>query len=182
MESKFIQVVNLWLDRLTRAFVFVAGVLIIIMAFLATYGSLKRYAFNSPDPIAYEFSCMFLLLSFVLAIAAVERQDRFLRCDLLLERVPHSIRNIIMNIISPILGLTFFGIVTYMSYGDAIRALQIGQVSTSALPVPLFPVKIFIPVSYGLFCIILVMRLVLGFARIKKPYEEPRTLPRDSVI
>jgi len=168
------QQLELWIERVNQGFIVFAGSLIVIMAFLSTYGSIRRYAFNSPEPVSYEFSKMFLLLSFVLAIAAVERQDRFLRCDLLLERFPENVRNIISNIISPLWGLTFFGIITWISLSDALRALEIGQHSLSSWPVPLFPVKLLIPIGYGFLCFILVIRLVLGLIRLKVSSGEPQ--------
>ena len=169
------QIIDPWIARINQVFVVVAGSLIVIMGFLSTYGATRRYAFRSPEPISYEFSCMFLLISFVLAIAAVERQDRLLRCDILLERFPENIRNIISNIISPIMGITFFGIITWISFGDALRALEIGQVSRSSWPVPLFPVKIFIPIGYGFLCLVLVIRLVLGFLHLTTSPREPQS-------
>jgi TRAP-type C4-dicarboxylate transport system permease small subunit len=166
MEKKLQQILNPWIERVSLGFVVFAGSLIVIMDFLSTYGALRRYVFRSPEPVSYEFSCMFLLISFVLAIAAVERQDRLLRCDLLLERFPENVRNIVANIISPILGITFFGIVTWVSFGDALRALEIGQHSLSTWPVPLFPVKLVIPIGYGFLCIVLLVRLFLGLLRL----------------
>lgn len=166
MEKKLQQILNPWIERVSLGFVVFAGSLIVIMAFLSTYGALRRYVFRSPEPVSYEFSCMFLLISFVLAIAAVERQDRLLRCDLLLERFPENVRNIVANIISPILGITFFGIVTWVSFGDALRAFEIGQHSLSTWPVPLFPVKLVIPIGYGFLCIVLLVRLFLGLLRL----------------
>ena len=171
--EKIKQVLNPWIERVNHGFVVTAGSLMVIMAFLSTYGATRRYAFRSPEPVSYEFSCMFLLLSFVLALAAVERQDRLLRCDLLLVRFSENVRNFVSNIISPILGITFFGIITWVSFGDALRALEIGQVSRSAWPVPLFPIKIFIPIGYGFFCLVLLYRLILGLIRLKNPSIEP---------
>jgi TRAP-type C4-dicarboxylate transport system permease small subunit len=170
------QKLDLWIERVNQGFVAFAGSLIVIMAFLSTYGSIRRYAFNSPEPVSYEFSKMFLLLSFVIAIAAVERQDRFLRCDLLLERFPENVRNIISNIISPVLGITFFSIITWISLGDSLRALEIGQHSLSTWPVPLFPVKLLIPIGYGFLCFILVIRLVLGLLRLKASSGESQSI------
>lgn len=175
MEKKLKQIIDPWIARINQVFVVVAGSLIVIMGFLSTYGAIRRYAFKSPEPVSYEFSCMFLLISFVLAIAAVERQDRLLRCDILLERFPENIRNIISNIISPIMGITFFGIITWISFGDALRALEIGQVSRSSWPVPLFPIKIFVPIGYGFLCLVLVIRLVLGFLHLKTSPREPQS-------
>ncbi len=167
MEKKLRQTVGPWVDRISRILVVSAGLLIVVMGFLSTYGAIRRYVFRSPEPISYEFGCMFLLISFVLANAAVERQDRLLRCDLLLERFPSKMRHVVSNIISPIMGITFFGIISWISFGDALRALEIGQVSRSAWPVPLFPVKLFIPIGYGFFCVSLLYRLALGLVTIK---------------
>lgn len=175
MENKVKQKLDLWIERVNQGFVVFAGSLIVIMAFLSTYGSIRRYAFNSPEPISYEFSKMFLLLSFVLALAAVERQNRFLRCDLLLERLSENVRNIISNIISPILGITFFSIITWISFGDTLRALEIGQHSLSSWPVPLFPVKLLVPIGYGFLCFILAIRLVLGLLHLKTSSREPQS-------
>lgn len=144
------------------------------MAFLAAYGSLRRYVFNAPEPVSYELSKVFLLLCFVLAVATVEIQDRFLRCDLLIERFPANVRNIISNILSPVLGITFFGIITWMGFSDTLRAYRINQHSQSAWPIPLFPVKLMIPVGYGLLCFVMLIRLVQGLLRLKTSSGEPQ--------
>ena len=168
------QSLDLWTERINRGFVVLAGSLIVVMAFLAAYGSIRRYVFNSPEPVSYEFSKMFLLLSFVLALAAVEKQDRFLRCDLLLERFPENVRNAVSNILSPILGIVFFGIITWISFGDAVRALEINQQSLSSWPVPLFPIKLAIPIGYGFLCLVLLIRLVLGLLRLRETQSNMR--------
>lgn len=174
MESKLKKIIDPLIERINQVFVVLAGTLIVIMGFLSTYGAIRRYAFRSPEPVSYEFSCMFLLITFVLAIAAVERQDRFLRCDLLLERFPKKMRNIVSNIVSPVMGITFFGIITWISFGDALRALEIHQVSRSAWPVPLFPVKLFIPIGYGFLCLVLLFRLFFGLYDLKTPSSSPK--------
>jgi TRAP-type mannitol/chloroaromatic compound transport system permease small subunit len=172
MEDRIRRLVDPWIERINQLFVVSAGILIVIMGFLSAYGAIRRYAFKSPEPISYEFSCMFLLISFVLANAAVERQERLLRLDLLLDKFPYVVRNVVSNIISPIMGLTFFGIIAWISFGDALRALEIGQVSRSAWPVPLFPIKLFIPIGYGFFCVTLFYRLILGLIRLKRVPEK----------
>ncbi len=169
MEKKIKGILNPWVERISLGFVGFSGTLMVIMAILSTYGATRRYAFRSPEPISYELSKAFLLLSFVLALAVVERQDRLLRCDILLVKFPESLKHIVLNIIGPILGLAFFGVLTWVSSTDAMRALQFGEVSQSAWPIPLFPVKIFIPIGYGFFCLILLIRFILGALRIKKP-------------
>jgi len=172
--SKIKHVLNLSVASLTQAFVVIAGSLVVLMAFASTYGAIRRYAFNSPEPISYEFSCIFLLISFVLAVPALEIQDRFIRCDILIGQFPKNARDIIGGIISPIAGLAFFGVLTWVSWGDTMYALQIGQVSQSAWPVPLFPIKLFIPIGYGLLCLILIGRLYQGIVSLKETNNGPK--------
>ena len=174
MGKEVSQSLDRWTKRVNQGLVVFAGSLIVLMAFLATYGSVRRYVFSAPEPVSYELSKMFLLLSFVLAIAAVEMQDRFLRCDLLLERFPANIRNIVSNILSPILGITFFGIITWISFSDTLRAFEINQHSQSAWPIPLFPIKLMIPVGYGFLCIVLLIRLARGLLHLKTSSGEQK--------
>jgi len=167
LQGKTMKPLDRWIKHVNQGLVIFAGSLIVTMAFLASYGSIRRYVFNAPEPVSYELSKMFLLLSFVLAVAAVEMQDRFLRCDLLLERFPENVRNFVSDILSPILGITFFGVITWIGFSDTLRAFIIDQHSQSAWPIPLFPIKLMIPVGYGFLCFVLLMRLARGLRRLK---------------
>jgi TRAP-type C4-dicarboxylate transport system permease small subunit len=172
--NKLTRSLDQWIKRANQGLAVFAGSLIVLMAFLAAYASVRRYVFHAPEPVSYELSKMFLLLSFVLALSAVEMQNRFLRCDLLLERFPENIRNFVSDILSPILGIVFFGIITWISFSDTLRALKIDQHSQSSWPVPLFPIKLMIPVGYGFLCLVLLIRLARGLLRLKTPSWEPR--------
>lgn len=167
MRKKLVESLDIWTSRINQGLTVFAGSLIVIMAFLATYGSVRRYLFHAPEPVSYELSKMFLLLSFVLAIPAVEMQDRFLRCDLLLERFPDKIRNVVSNILSPVFGITFFGIIAWITFDDTLRAFRLNQHSQSSWPIPLFPIKLMIPTGYGFLCFILLVRLVRGLLHLK---------------
>ena len=68
MESKVKYTPDYIIERLSRFFLIIAGLLTLLMVFTATYGVFRRYAFNSPEPYSYELSTMFLLFSFVLAV------------------------------------------------------------------------------------------------------------------
>jgi len=133
------------------------------MGFAITYGVVMRYAFHAPEPYSYEFSAMFLLFSGVLAVAGVERLDRNVRNDLISTRYPPLIKVIVLSIIFPLLALLFVGILTWKSVGNALYALQIGQISASPWAVPLAPIKFVIPFGYILLCLILIGKFIQGF-------------------
>lgn len=154
------------LDRVTYVLVGITGIFIILMAFTATFGVIKRYAFKSPEAISYEISCILLLFSFIFAIAGLERHGQHITCDVLSTRLSKSAKNITLNIIGSIAGLFFCGILTWQSLNNAMYSFQAGEVSASAWAIPLFPIKIMIPAGYGLLFLVLLIKLYRGITSI----------------
>jgi TRAP-type mannitol/chloroaromatic compound transport system permease small subunit len=133
-----------------------------MMAWIESYGVIKRYAFHSPDPASYELSTMFLLFCGVLAVAGVERLDRHVRNDILSSRFPERMKVIVLQTIFPLMALIFCVVLTWKSVGNALYSLEIGQISQSPWAVPLAPIKFIIPVGYTLLCIVLLGKICRG--------------------
>jgi len=129
-----------WIGRASLALMLVSGIMVLLMAWGETYGVVKRYVFHAPDPFAYELSTMFLLFSGVLAVAGVEWLDRHVRNDMIASRFPPRMRVIVLNTIFPLLALIFCIVLTWKSLGNALYALEIGQVSQSTWALPLAPI------------------------------------------
>jgi TRAP-type mannitol/chloroaromatic compound transport system permease small subunit len=167
LSNGVMQKLDHWMGRITNSLLLLCGILILIMAWLQTYGVVKRYAFNSPDPLAYELSTMFLLFSGVLAVAGVEKLNQHVRNDLVASRFPARMKAIVISTIFPILALIFCGVLVWKSLDNAIYALQIGQVSQSPWAVPLAPIKLIIPFGYTLLCLVLIGKFIQGVALIR---------------
>ena len=155
------------IERASSLFLALGGVLIVLMAFLTSYGVIRRYAFDSPEPYSYEFNMIFLVLCFVLAVPAVDRLCRHIRVDIIPTRLPQRAQDILTNIVAPIIGLVFCVVLVWKGWTDAWYAFRIGQLSSSAWAVPLFPTKVIIPIGYGLLCLVLIARLYGGIASLK---------------
>ena len=155
------------LDRASSFFALLSGILVLLMAFTATYGVARRYLFQSPEPYSYELSTMFLVWTFVLALASLERLDVQLRVDFLVVLFPKKFRIFVLNVVSPLLGLLFCSVLTRGGWTAAIYSLEIGEKSMSIWAVPLFPVKIVIPVGYGLLCIVLLLKTIRGLLMLR---------------
>ena len=166
MENKVKYTPDFIIERLSRFFLIIAGLLTLLMVFTATYGVFRRYALNSPEPYSYELSTMFLLFSFVLAVACVERYNRHIRVDFVSSRVPEIIEFIILNILGPIAGLFVAVMFTWKGFDVAVYSLQIGEVSSSTWGVPLFPIKIVIPIGYGMLVLVLLSKLYFGIGHL----------------
>jgi TRAP-type C4-dicarboxylate transport system permease small subunit len=155
------------LERISNFFAVLSGVQVLIMAFTATYGVIRRYVFKSPEPYSYELSTMFLLWTFVLALAYLEKLDGHLRVDFFVVLLPEKIRLFLLNVTGPLFGLIFCSVLTWEGWRAAMYSLEIGEKSMSVWAVPLFPVKIIIPAGYGLLCIVLVLKIIRGFISLR---------------
>ena len=168
MFREFINKVDRLIEHVSYAFTILSGILIVLMSFIASYGVIRRYAFKSPEPYSYELNMMFLLWTFVLALAYLEKLDGHLRVDFFVVVLPKKIRAFFLNVIGPLLGFIFCAVLTYEGWAVALYSLEIGEKSMSVWAVPLFPVKIVIPIGYGLLCIVLLLKTVQRILGIKE--------------
>ena len=154
------------LDRLSEkiCFFFLAlgGALTVLMSLLTTYGVVRRYVFNNPEPYSYELVTMFFLFSFVFAVSYVDRGDRHIRVDLVSNRFPERWQDVLLNIIAPLLGLTYAVLLTWQGWVAAARSFNIGEVSLTVWAEPLWPIKMMIPLGYALLCLALLARIYHG--------------------
>jgi TRAP-type C4-dicarboxylate transport system permease small subunit len=150
------------IERLSRFLLVISGVMIVLMVFTSTYGVARRYFFHSPEPYSYEISTMFLLWSFILAIAAVERYDRNIRVDFISNQIPDLARHFVLRIVAPAAGLFVCIMFAWQGVVAAMYSLKIGAVTMTAWKVPLFPIKIIIPIGYAVLCLVLIAKLYSG--------------------
>lgn len=175
MFNRVMQKLDHWMGHVSLLLMLVSGILILLMSFLATYGVVMRRAFHAPEPYSYELSTMFLLFCGVLAVAGVERLDRHVRNDLVASRFPSRIKAIVISTIFPFLALIFCAVLTWKSLGNALYALQIGQVTQSPWALPLAPIKFVIPLGYTLLCLVLVGKSCQGIALLRGSENQDQT-------
>ena len=167
MDGKGRQKLDRIIEQTSHVFLVLSGILIVVMMFTATYGVVRRYALNSPEPYSYEISTMFLLFSFVFAISAVERLDRHIKVDFISSRLPEQVQHIILNIIAPLMGLFFAFMLTWPGFETSLFSLKIGEVSSSSWREPLFPIKLMVPIGYAMLVLVILGRLYKGFSSLK---------------
>jgi TRAP-type mannitol/chloroaromatic compound transport system permease small subunit len=163
-----------WMGYITNFLLLFSGILVLLMAWLQTYGVVKRYAFHSPDPAAYELSTMFLLFCGVLAVAGVERLNQHVRNDLVASRFSPMLKTILINTVFPVLALVFCAVLTWKSLDNALYALKISQTSQSPWALPLSPIKLVIPFGYALLCLVLIGKFFEGI-RLLRNINKPRS-------
>jgi len=165
--ERVIQFLGRLLDRITRLTWLLAGALIVLMAFVVGYGVFTRYVLRNPDPYTYEISSILMLACVVFSLAYTQRLGRHLRIDLMDRYFPESVRGVLLNIVGPIVGLVFCGVITWKSWEDAWLALQNWQVTRGTLIIPTFPIKITVTIGAGLLCLILIAQMLRYIASLK---------------
>lgn len=151
-----------------------AGVLIVVMGLLVFQGVIRRYVFSNPEPYSYELTTYFLLACLLLSSVHVTSLQRHIKVDLFLSRFSERTKAVIINLLSPVIGLVFCGVVTWKSWVIALGSLQGGKEST--LGVPLFAVQIVVPVATGLVCLVLLSQIADYLASVSFNGEKPESM------
>jgi TRAP-type mannitol/chloroaromatic compound transport system permease small subunit len=161
LESKD-SVITRIVSLLSQGLLAVSGVMILLMAFTATYGVARRYFLHDPEPYSYEISMMLLLWCFVLSVAALQKEDRHLRGDFVLSRLPARFQFFINHILSPALALLCSAVLVWKGWEAALFSRRIGELSMSSWSEPIFPVKVMIPIGYLFLFMVAFMQLFQG--------------------
>jgi len=174
LAIKIASTVDRVLDRIGLVALYFSGILTLAMGFVVTYGVIMRYMFDKPSMIVYELSMMFMVSGLVFAVAYVQREGRHLRVDFLSGRMSQNTQDILLNVLVPIAGLFYVGILTWKGWAAAMYSLGIGETSQSVWQEPLFPVKLAIPIGYGLCCLVLISQVIHGFFLLKRIVTKKR--------
>jgi len=171
LESKDSRVAA-FVGLISQVLLAVSGVMILLMAFTATYGVTRRYFLHNPEPYSYEISMMLLLWCFVLSVAALQKQERHLRGDFILNRLPRSFQFFVNRILSPMLAVLCSVILAWKGWEASMFSLRIGERSMSSWGELLFPVKVMIPIGYGFLFIVAITQLFQGVLSLAKKNRE----------
>ena len=158
MVRKIASLLNSIVMKTSTVFVVIAGIQLVLMVFVATYGVVMRYFFHAPEPISYEVGTIFLLWTYVFAMAEVEKDDEHITSDIFTQLMPVKVRRFLKKIISPILGIVFCTVLTWKGWSAAMYSVKIREISMSVWAEPIYPVKIMIPICYGLVVLVLISK------------------------
>ena len=162
------QAVSRFMERASSLGLLVSGVLIMLMGMAVTYGATRRYFFDNPEQYSGEASTILSVAAAAFAIFGVQWLRRNIRVDFLASRFPQVVQGILLDIVCPILALFFTVVVAWHSWRAGLYALRVGEVSTSSWAVILWPVKMLVPVGFGLLCLVLLAQLYYGIISLKE--------------
>jgi len=166
------QAIDRIIDRIVYYAIYIGGIITLIMALVTTYGVIRRYALSIPEPYSYEIGIFCLISSVCLSLAYIQRQDRNLRVDMVSNHFSARGHNILLNIIVPLIALTYLITLLWQSLKDALYSMQVGERTYSAWGPIVYPIKMLIPIGAALLCIVLISQLIKGFSALKNGSTE----------
>jgi TRAP-type C4-dicarboxylate transport system permease small subunit len=177
--TKAMQTLDHVLERIVYYAIYVAAIITLVMACVTTFGVIKRYVFASPEHYTYEIGIFCLVSSVCLSLAYIQRQDRNLRVDLLSNRFSGKAQGVLLNILVPVIAMTYLITLIWKSWQDAWHSLQIGERTYSAWAPPVGPIKLLVPIGAALLCVVLISQLVRGINALKKPSRDLDALKKE---
>lgn len=134
-----------------------AAFAIVAMMLVTSYDVFMRYVFNSPTTWAMEISTYLITVSVFLALAYVLRQEGHIRVEIVFQRVKPRVQTMLL-LITSFLSLIVFLTMAWYGTELVIKSIMEWELSNNAIvEIPLFPVRLFIPVG----TLLLIVRLLL---------------------
>ena len=168
-------------ERLSEAVFLGGGILLLAMAITVFYSVVVSYAFHNPSAVAIELSKVLMVPGMIVTAAYIQRHNEHLRVTFLSSRFPQKVQTVLFEILTPILAVVVVSVMVWKAWDAAYYSYVMGETGYSAWGQPLWPVKMTIPIGYGVLLVTLVAQLVRGVVRlvmseIGEP-EDPATLP-----
>lgn len=155
-------------DQLARYFWYISGAVVNVMALVITYNVIKRYVFRHQDSYAYLIACICMLVCAVFAWAYVQKQGQHIRVDLMDRYYSKKFRGILLNVISPIIGLICISIIVWESWGSAWFALQSGDTfGSGVILAPSWPPRMMVFIGAVLLCLVFIVQIIRYIASLK---------------
>ena len=148
------------LDTLEQVFLGINIFVVFAMMAVVVYGVIMRYVFNFPLRWVAELSEFMMVALTFLALAHVQRERKHIRITFLVERQSQKTKTII-NVATTLVALFTFVMLTWASWGFAVKAWRSGYISDAAA-MPLFPPRLLVPLGAGVMCLQLLSDLVQG--------------------
>jgi len=150
------------IDRATVGSSILAGLFLLVIAFLTTYEVIVRYAFNSPTHWTLDLSIYLLIWFAYLSIASLQKHRRHVRVDLLITHFSPRTREV-WEIATTIIFLFFTGWMIYYVTEYAYSSYRSQEYGWAMWRVLIWPVKAALPVGTLLLGLYLVKDLITRF-------------------
>ena len=135
-----------WLSYVLAA---VGGVALVLMMVQTVADVVADQFFSRPIPGNLEvISVYHMVLVVFLPLAFIERRHEHIQVDLVYQLMPRALQRITL-VLGYLLSAGFFGILTWRTWGDAMKALAKNEMLMGNVYVIIWPAKFVLPIGFG---------------------------------
>jgi TRAP-type C4-dicarboxylate transport system permease small subunit len=165
-----LQRLNRFLNTIEKICVFGGGIAMMLMMLLTTADLLSRKFLDYSFPSLYEFTEDYLMVGLVfLTVSYVYIQGGHVRVTLLEHMIPTRFLRPWTKL-HQAMALILFALVAVKGWEAAMRAWEFNEMSNSAMPYPLAPSLLMVPIGCSLLCLRLAQAL-FGLVQIEDPHD-----------
>lgn len=145
--------------------VYISGIVVLLLCLYTTVDVVGRYLLNKPLWAAYELTMILLIYITFWGLAYVQARRGHMRLEFLYQKLGPRGR-IVLDIVSILIGLFLFVIVTWQGWEWAIHSWKIQETTMGAYIVPLFPARIGLAIGSLIFVIQYLIDLIWNIAQL----------------
>lgn len=147
-----IKTISKWIYNLNELAGYVGWMIVLVLMVLGFYDVCMRYFFDAPSQWIYIILKLGVVVIVSLCSGYSFQHDCWVRIDILYDRYSKRTKAFIDLFCLPFMAL-FLAILLWTSVERAMLSVSMGQMTPTALRIPLYPVKVIIPI--GVFLLLL---------------------------
>jgi len=133
----------------------VAGIAVLVMAFLVTSDVFMRYLLNAPSKWINEIITYLMVVLISLGLAYTQREGAHIRVDFLLNRLSKTARGWV-DLITLVLFFVYAVILLYFTSTNCVFSWKLGTTSMTIMQFPVAPWQTFIPLGLAILALLLI--------------------------
>lgn len=159
------------IDLVAKLFGKVGWLLLLYCLLLSVTDVFLRYVFNSPSLwMSTSVQVAMVLMACFGGVYALN-DESFVKLDLFYANFSPQ-KKAICDIITVTFTFMFLFVLIWKGWEAGMLSLKLKQVTPTSVPIPIYPLKIFIPIS-GVVMLLVVIKKLVNDIRILKQYKDP---------
>lgn len=151
------------IDFLADSMGVIGGLLVLYCMSFGVADVFMRYALNSASLwISPTIQAAMVLIAGVGGVYAL-KHDSFVRLDVIYAALSRRTRAV-CDLITSVFTFLFLGALIWKGWDAAMLSVRLDQHTPTAIPIPIYPIKIFIPIAAAIVLLVVLKQLAQGVA------------------
>lgn len=147
------------IDFISEAMGRIGWVIILYAMLFGVTDVFLRYVLNSPSLwISTTVQFAMVLLACVGGVYALN-DNAFVKLDLFYANFSAR-KKAVCDIITSVFTFLFLGVLIWKGYSAAVMSVKLNQMTPTSIPIPIYPLKIFIPIAAVFMLLVVIKKLV----------------------